>query len=251
MKHAHQLELTVRPQQDDTTCGPTCLEAVYRYYGRDTSLERIASEVVTLPGGGTMAVWLACHALQHGFDADIYTYNLHIFDPTWFQGETDLAERLTEQRDFKRDPGLSHATEGYLEFIRLGGRLRFQELNGKLIRRILNREQPIVTGLSATYLYNCARELCNQYDDVRGEPTGHFVVLRGYDKAARAVSIADPLLDNPRFGAHYYTVKIDRLIGAILLGILTHDANLLVIEPRESGDADAHARIPASVGDGS
>lgn len=242
MKHAHQLELTVQPQKDDTTCGPTCLEAVYRYYGYDTSLDRLAAEVVTLPGGGTMAVWLACHALQHGFDADIYTYNLHIFDPTWFQGETDLAERLVEQSNFKRDASLSHATEGYLEFLRLGGQLRFQELNGQLIRRILNREQPILTGLSATYLYNCAREHRNQYDDVRGEPAGHFVVLRGYDKAARAVSVADPLLDNPRYGAHYYTVKIDRLVGAILLGILTHDANLIVIAPRERSTAPARGR---------
>jgi len=246
LKHAHQLELTVQPQQDNTTCGPTCLEAVYRYYGHDTILDRVAAEVVTLPGGGTMAVWLACHALQHGFDADIYTYNLHIFDPTWFQGDIELAERLAEQRDFKQDPALAHATEGYLEFLRLGGRLRFQELNGKLIRRILNREQPILTGLSATYLYNCARELGNEYDDVRGEPTGHFVVLRGYDKAARAVSVADPLLDNPRFGAHYYSVKIDRLIGAILLGILTHDANLLVIEPREAAAVAARGDNPAS-----
>ena len=92
----------------------------------------------------------------------------------------------------------------------------------------------VLTGLSATHLYGCAREYDNDYDDVRGEPAGHFVLLRGYDKRERLISVADPLLDNPRFGAHYYDVTMDRLISSILLGILTHDANLLIIEPREA-----------------
>ena len=30
---------------------------------------------------------------------------------------------------------------------------------------------------------------------------------------------------------HEYSIGFDRLIGAILLGIITHDANLLVIQP--------------------
>ena len=36
---------------------------------------------------------------------------------------------------------------------------------------------------------------------------------------------------NPVSNNHYYRVSIARLLGAVLLGILTHDANLLVIEP--------------------
>jgi hypothetical protein len=39
------------------------------------------------------------------------------------------------------------------------------------------------------------------------------------------------MLDNPKYGSQYYKVGIDRLLGAILLGVLTHDANLLVIHP--------------------
>lgn len=231
MKLSHQLELTVRPQTDNTTCGPTCLEAIYRYYDHTVDLGEIVEEVVSLPGGGTLAVWLACHALKRGFAAEIYTYNLNLFDPTWFSGPFDLETRLLKQRKFKRDRKLALATDGYIEFLRLGGRLRFQELNSKLIRKILRKEQPILTGLSATYLYDCAREIDDEYDDIRGSPSGHFVVLRGYDRGKREVSVADPLLDNPKFGSHYYSVRIERLIGAIFLGILTHDANLLVMYP--------------------
>jgi hypothetical protein len=234
VKLSHQLELTVLPQTDNTTCGPTCLEAIYRYYDCNVELEELVAKVVSLPSGGTLAVWLACDALKRGFAAEIYTYNLNLFDPTWFEGNADLRVRLLKQQKFKRDRKLRLSTEGYLEFLDLGGKLLFRELNAKLIRQILRKEQPILTGLSATYLYDCAREYEDEYDDIRGLPCGHFVVVRGYDRKKREVSVADPLLDNPKFGSHYYDVRIDRLIGAILLGILTYDANLLIIHPKQS-----------------
>jgi len=90
----------------------------------------------------------------------------------------------------------------------------------------------VLTGLSATYLYGCAREHEDDYDDVRGQPTGHFVVLCGHNHARNEAIVADPLQDNPRFASHRYRVGMDRLIGSILLGIVTYDANLLVITPQ-------------------
>ncbi len=47
-------------------------------------------------------------------------------------------------------------------------------------------------------------------------------------------SVADPLHDNPaQWGGtgHRYSIGIERVIGAILLGILTHDADIVIIEP--------------------
>jgi len=40
------------------------------------------------------------------------------------------------------------------------------------------------------------------------------------------------LSPNPVAPTQLYPVNIDRVIGAILLGVLTYDANLLVIHPR-------------------
>jgi hypothetical protein len=57
------------------------------------------------------------------------------------------------------------------------------------------------------------------------------VVLCGYAPKERRVLVADPLQDNPRYGVHYYWVHIQRVLGAILLGVLTYDANLLLVEP--------------------
>jgi len=226
------LDISVPAQPDATTCGPTCLHAVYRYYGDPAPLEQVVAEVPALPGGGTLAVNLACHALRRGYRATILTYNLTIFDPTWFApGSPSISARLEAQRQIKSDPKLALATNAYLEFFELGGRLKFEDLTPALLRRYLTRGVPLLTGLSATYLYQCAREYHDEYDDVRGEATGHFVVLSGYDRSTREVIVADPLHDNPGFGAPHYPVSIARLMGAILLGIVTYDANLLALEP--------------------
>lgn len=239
-----RLYLDILPQPDDFTCGPTCLHAVYRYYGDTISLSQVISEVSHLDEGGTLAVLLACHALRRGYQAKIYTYNLQIFDPTWFvPNGPDIRERLEMQlKEKKNIPKLHIVTYAYLEFLDRGGQLQFEDLTTGLIRKYLNRSIPILTGLSSTYLYRCAREFGPHadYDDIRGEPAGHFVVLCGYDKEERNVLIADPLRPNPVSDSPQYVVNIDRVICSILLGILTYDDNLLIIEPRKESRGDRH-----------
>lgn len=120
-----RLPVKILPQMDETTCGPTCLHAIYNYWGKSEALENVIARTRKLESGsGTLAVFLACDALRNGFQATIYTYNLMVFDPTWFVAGVDIAERLRQQREVKMDPKLRHATEGYLEFLSLGGRLR-------------------------------------------------------------------------------------------------------------------------------
>ncbi len=229
----HSLRLDVLPQPDDTTCGPTCLHAIYRYYGDKIELPAVVNEVTALPGGGTLAVSLACHALRRGYDATIFTYNLLLFDPTWFgTHDSDIPRCLVEQLRARPDRKLGLATRAYLDFFELGGSLRYEELTADLVRRPLKRGVPILTGLSATYLYGCARERDDEYDSIAGTPAGHFVVISGYDTKTRQVLIADPLHDNPRYRSPLYRVGLCRLIGAVLLSIVTYDANLLVITPR-------------------
>jgi hypothetical protein len=43
------------------------------------------------------------------------------------------------------------------------------------------------------------------------------------------VLVADPYQDNPYSSDLYYHVPVGRLINAIMLGIVTYDANLLII----------------------
>jgi hypothetical protein len=231
-----KLHLGIKSQPDDITCGPTCLHAVYTYFGDKISLDKVIGQVKQLKGGGTLAVLLGCHALRRGYRAKLYTFNLQVFDPTWFaSGAPAIEERLTAQMKVKKNPKVRTASKAYLDFLRLGGRICFEDLTSSLIRGLLKRSIPILTGLSATFLYRTARETAIGkklvYDDIRGEPTGHFVVLCGYNMQDRTALVADPLLPNPISNSPIYTVRLNRLICAIMLGILTYDANLLIITP--------------------
>ncbi len=246
------LPIEIDPQPTETTCGPTCLAAVYRYWGSPVPLDRLATDIGQLDGGGTLAVDLACVALRRGYDATIITYNLQLFDPTWFDADRPIADvdRLASKlraqhgaksfRDGVDQHRLATATEAYLEFLSLGGRLCMKPLDADLIVETLSRGVPILCGLSATYLYQESRERSVesdgdtvwQPDDIEGDPQGHFVVLHGQIDSGKIVQIADPLHPNPMAPTGKYEATLTRVASAILLGIVTYDANLLAIEPK-------------------
>ena len=68
-------------------------------------------------------------------------------------------------------------------------------------------------------------------DDINGDSQGHFVVLVNYERRKKRILIADPYNKNPFSSEQYYFVNVSRLINSILLGIVTYDSNLLIIEP--------------------
>lgn len=227
-----EFPINIQRQPNDITCGPTCLQAIYNYYGDQIVLADVIEGTHALEGGGTLAVFLACHALSRGYKATIYTYNLHVFDPTWFANrKIKIAHKLEQQMRVKTDSKLHIETKGYLEFLSRGGILRFKDLNRALIRGLIRRQIPVMAGLSSTFLYRNARVhgINEDHDDIHGNPCGHFVLLSGYHRANHTVMVSDPYTPNPVSATHHYWVNIDRLIGAILLGTLTQDANLLVI----------------------
>jgi hypothetical protein len=226
------LRLDISRQPNDSTCGPTSLHAVYNYFNEDISLEDVINSIEYLDSGGTLAVMLGIDALKRGFNAEIITFNLKIFDPSWFQDESvDLINKLKEQLKHKRTPKFKQASKAYIQFLENGGKISYKTLNKDLLQSYLIQDIPILTGLSATYLYNEKREYGEEpvlYDDIKGLPSGHFVVLNGLNYENGSVKVADPLHANP-FETQNYSVDIDHLICAILLGIITYDANLLII----------------------
>ena len=231
------LKVPIRKQPNDTSCGPTCLHTVYQHYGDIFSLSRTIREVKKVKHGGTLAVHLGIHALKQGYKATIYTYNINVFDPTWFSlSKHELIKKLKKQARAKTGKKKILAnTLASIEFLEKGGSYRFEELSPMLLGSYLRRGIPIITGLSATYLYDCPREIqkTGRSDDVLGTPTGHFVVLCGYDPFKRKAVVADPFPHEPDTKKRIYEASIYTVTSAIMLGILTHDANILIIEPKE------------------
>lgn len=238
------IELNIHSQPDDETCGPTSLHAIYNYYGLKVSLDDVIKSVARSLSGGTLAPMLGQDALKRGFMAKVYVNNVNIFDPSWFDhglGDPNtLIEKLTEQLYFKNTPAVYQDSQAYIDYLRLGGEICFKTISVQLLKKYFKKKIPILTGLSATYLYGSPREIYTShgvgiYDDIRGAPCGHFVVLCGYDHKHRLIVVADPEQTNPLSQDNYYKVSSNRLINAIMLGVLTHDANLLIIQPKTGG----------------
>jgi hypothetical protein len=229
-----RLAFDIHRQPDDTTCGPACLEGVYRFYGVNASMESLIREVPMLDDGGTLGVLLAQHALNRGFRVTLLTWDLRVLDPTWFSRPgVNLADLLGRRAAVHEKSKARFAARAYARFVASGGRVEFCDLESDLILDHLARGIPIVTGLSSTYLYREPREqrsTCTP-DDIGGDPTGHFVVLTGYSEARDEVFVSDPNNRNPLSATHTYAVSIVRLIGSIFLGALTYDANLIIVEP--------------------
>jgi hypothetical protein len=235
MAHRQSLFLNfdIKEQPDEVTCGPTCLHALYKYYNDDVGLKQVIDEVKQLKTGGTLAVMMGNHALQKGYKASIYTYNLTVFDPSWFKlSPQKMIMNLRKQMRYKfKRRKLQVASRAYIKFLEADGRLLQDELDEDLIKNYLKKSVPILAGLSATYLYGTPREFADKFDSIKGEPAGHFVIINGYDEAKNCVYLADPMNPNP-LKSQYYSVSFDRLINSIMLGIVTYDANLLIIEPK-------------------
>lgn len=229
-----RLDVDMKAQPDETTCGPTCVDAVYKYYDDPVPLTRVVEEIHRLEHGGTIAPFLGIHALRRGYDVTLYTWDLNVFDPTWFAlSPTAIREKLLAQVRLKSNRRVVTASRAYADFVDLGGLVRFRDLTAPFLRGLIRRRLPVIAGLSSTYLHRAAREYGpnDVPDDLRGEPAGHFVVLSGYRRRDRLVRVSDPYPSNPARTPHYW-VNINRLICGVLLGTLTFDANLLVISRR-------------------
>lgn len=230
-------EVHVPIQPDDESCGITCLKAIYDLYSRPASLDILRHEIDHWPTGGTVAVNLARHALDRGFEAEIYAYNPRIFDPTWSAlPPAALAAKLRLRKARTRDRKRNRIIGFYLDYLRKGGRLRFDDLDESLMRRLAARRAPVVAGVSATYLYRQPRETHdNRSDDVRGEPVAHFVVVAGWNARSRTVAVRDPLRNNPIASDGRYRLPFRRFANAVMLAALTDDEALLILSEAKKG----------------
>ncbi len=239
------VSVPMKKQPDDVTCGPTCLHSLYQFYNDTISLEQVIKEIPMLETGGTYASRLGVHALKRGYSAEIWSFNLNIFDPTWFGLPPEqMFEKLKLQRHAKKHRKLRSSSDGYMDFLQHGGILRFEDLTPELLLRCMHGSQPIIAGLSATYLYKSSREhprTC-EHDDIKGFPSGHFVVLNGIDEEHKTVHITDPYFPNNLSDQNTYTLTIARVVCAILLGVVTFDANLLLLKRNKASHEESDRR---------
>jgi hypothetical protein len=231
-----QYIVDLNAQPTETTCGPTCLHGLYQYHGSNAGHHTLIDEVKSTIGGGTLGVHLGLDAIKRGFDVTIYTHNLNVFDPSWFDIEKpNLIAKLLAQAKAKPDTKAAEASQHYADLLRSGGKVLFEELTPQFLFQVLLRHGPLICGLSATYLYMSKREInetCTE-DDVKGYPQGHFVLLSGMSEDLKQVEVTDPLEQNPIHYERRYRIPTQHFINSVLIGVITYDANFLAIKKKD------------------
>jgi hypothetical protein len=130
-----ELPINIERQPDYTTCGPTSLHAIYRYFGDKIDLKAVIKETTKLPGGGTLMVHLAVHALSRGYEVVSWVCNTRHMDPTWFQQPTDVLTKLkarAEAKGIADDPRYGPAIEAIEKYLELGGKIAWGDLTPEL-----------------------------------------------------------------------------------------------------------------------
>src|SRR5690606_32002316 len=131
------LNFDIQAQPDDVTCGPTCLQALYHYYGDNIPMAEVDKEIKQLKNRYTLAVMLVNHAIKKDYKAHIYTYNLNVFDPSWFSHTSEeVVGFLKQQIQFKKKRRkLQIASQAYIKFLEAGGEIHYAELDDNLIKK--------------------------------------------------------------------------------------------------------------------
>lgn len=229
------LKVIVQEQPDAVSCGPVCLHAIYSYYEDRMSLQELISEISSLETGGTIGVFLGCHALRRGYQVTMNSVNTHVVDPSWFNLSHDnLIQKLRHQLTYANDARVIYATKAYIQFLELGGKISFSNLSVSLLETYLKKGIPLLSGVNCTWFYQQMREYTNLqndvlYDEWLGKPCGHFIIIYKIDPQKEMLSIADPNIPNPLSNHHYYKTHFSHWLHAHLLGIMTYDAELLAI----------------------
>lgn len=226
-------DIKIENQPTETTCGPTCLHSIFNYLKKPIPLKKTMAEVRYLDTGGTMGEALGIYALENNLKATVYTHNLNVFDPTWFKlSKKEIIKKLRLQIRAPKTLKIKKSSKLYIDFLKLGGNVKFKPLTTSFLYNLLQEKGPVIVGLSSTYLYMSARERNddNEADDILGSPQGHFVILGGMSHDHSEVEVFDPLDENPISKSNNYKIDSTRFINSILIGAITYDANIIVIE---------------------
>lgn len=223
-----------RFKQRPFTCGSSALQQVLAYYGVKKSLNEVLKNVKTYKYGSWGCDVLS-YALKLGFEAEIITRDLNIFDPTWFKLDRNKLIKKLKSRIKYAKKNDKHGITGYTRFLELGGRIRFGIITENMIKDYLKKKIPVIACICSTALWKCKRIYSKKIgegyrsipSDVKGKPEGHFLVISGYTKDKFIVT--DPHYKIPNSKTGIYTVPTKDLIAFILMW---EYGNVCVIKPK-------------------
>lgn len=225
--------------QGPSSCGHSSLLQVLKYYGKDLELKEVVSEISNCEVEdlklGASECELGMFAMKKGFKSTIISLDVRRFDATWFDLSHEELKKKLELRskflqsvspeDCKEGYGttyLDNVTRYYPEYLEKGGEIKFLPISKELIKKYVYNKIPVLALLSSQLYFKKPRKYKGEFDDIKGKPHGHWIVISGYDE--KNFIITDPADDLEKDG----NVVIDQ--NYLISAINTYGPVILVIE---------------------
>jgi hypothetical protein len=210
-------------RQEKKTCGPSSLQQVLNYYGDPTSLSEILANVKMFPSG-TPPSYLALGAKKLGYKTKLISFDVDYVDPSWKNAsKKEIAEKLRKRLPTLKDKSAKMRTRGLLTALKGGVDLEIQIPSEKILIGYLKGGIPPIITLSYNVLHNYKRKFNDKQDDVKGHPSGHYVVVSGYDD--KNLIITDP---SRRLGG---TLKVPK--EKLIFSWFFRGGWILIVEPKK------------------
>jgi len=168
-------------KQEKNMCGPSSLQQVLEYYGRKISLKDILANVKMFPFG-TPPPYLAIGAKKLGYKVRLISFDVNYVDPSWKNSpKNEIIEKLKKRLPTIKNRIINRRTKGLIMALESGVELDIKIPSEKILIKYMKRGIPPIITLSYNVLHDYKRKLNDKLDDVKGLPTGHYVVVSGYD----------------------------------------------------------------------
>ncbi len=157
---------------------------------------------------GTWSPYIGIYAMKLGYNVEIFTYDVSLFDPTWFNlSNKSLIKKLKIAIKKIKDKDKKFGVRGYIDFLREGGKLTFKIPTKKILIKFLKKKIPPMAFVNSTAYYKRKRKdfKAGKRSEF-GEVGGHCIVISGYKNGKFIVT------DPNYFKGGIYEVPEDKLI---------------------------------------
>ena len=199
------------------TCGPVCLLNIYKEIGIETDLKTILKELKINDKTTTYPAQLGTHLLSKGLNPILINSTPQTVSPSWENlSEKDVTAKLEQWIKINKKNKWLKSVKWLISYLKKGGKLKIADLTTSLIDRYLNEGYKVICCLEESWIWGERKiEEKAVFDDIKGSPRGHFIIL--YSHTGNEYLVSDPFPTGMKNKEGLYKLNKDKLLVATLV----------------------------------
>ncbi|MBD3280341.1 hypothetical protein GF389_02360 [Candidatus Dojkabacteria bacterium] len=199
-------------------CGPLCLVNIFENLGDKALVEDIMEDLGVTENEITYLPQLALYAHKNNLKIKYLQSNPREISPNWKGLESDkYLETLKKfQEEMDKESIWKKNLKFLIEYIEAGGEIEVDDLSREKISQYLAEGYVVLAAVEQTWLWGKRKVKGKiEYDDLKGKPSGHFVVI--YKEDGDDFLVSDPYPTGLEGKEGLYRVSKDTMLVSILV----------------------------------